>query len=362
MFKHIYNISTGILTLSIDHGDPNEFFRVEARHNPKRGFLFVSKILGKHIPVNSLVMNNIYEKLAEKSIKSIDINKKTLVIGMAETATLLGFGVYQKISDYFEDKSLISYIQSTRYPSDNALAFEEAHSHAPSQFIHLDTPDEYEQVILVDDELSTGNTFIGFENILFSNMKNLNEISWICLTDFRKFDVKNTQKNTNLVTSLLSGEWNFEWSNRPQSLPSACENINSVDPSKICSLGRYKEITNNNLSIPEKVIEKINNISPTGNVLIVGSGEFMPLPYLLLEYIKKNYKIDNISFQATTRSPALMNGLSWECDHYEEGVKQYIYNYNHSDYDSVILCVETENNYIVQNMSKDMNSEVIFWK
>jgi len=362
MSEHIYNIPTGKLTLNVEYGNPDDFFRVEARHNPKRGFLFVSKVLGKHIAVNSSKMECIYKELSDKAIKAIDSNKKTLVIGMAETATLLGFGVYQELNNQFDNKSLINYIQSTRYPADNALPFEEAHSHAPSQFIHLENAESYEQVVLVDDELSTGNTFVGFEKILFDNMKNLKKITWVCLTDFRKKDIKSTQKDINDVSSLLSGEWEFEWLNRPHSLPSSCENINNVNYKSICDLGRYHQINNDNLSIPENVIAQINQISPKGNILIVGSGEFMPLPYVLLKHIKDNFATDNIFFQATTRSPALMKGLSWECDHYKEGVKQYIYNYNHDDYDQVILCVETENNEIVQKMSNDMKSEIIFWK
>lgn len=362
MTQYIYNIPTGKLTLNVEYGNPDDFFKVEARHNPKRGFLFVSKVLGKHIAVNSSKMEEIYQSLSEKAICSIDKNKNTLVIGMAETATLLGFGVYQKLNEMFEDKSLISYVQSTRYPAENALPFEESHSHAPSQFIHLDNPESYEQVILVDDELSTGNTFVGFEKILFENMINLKNISWVCLTDFRKESIKKTQKDKKDVTCLLSGEWDFEWSDRPQSLPSSCENINSVDCKDICSLGRYQKINKDNLSIPSSVIEQINKIAPKGNVLVVGSGEFMPLPYILLDYIKNNFSTDNVFFQATTRSPALMKGLSWECDHYKEGVRQYIYNYEHVDYDKVILCVETENNDIVQKMIMDMKSEVIFWK
>lgn len=362
MSQHIYNIPTGKLTLNVKYGNPDDYFRVEARHNPKRGFLFVSKVLGKHIAVDSNRMEEIYVQLAEKTIKSIKTDKKTLVIGMAETATLLGFGVYQKLSNHFIDKSLINYLQSTRYPANNALPFEEAHSHAPSQFIHLTNSDLYEQVILVDDELSTGNTFIGFEKILFENMANLQKISWVCLTDFRKEEIKKTQKNENDVISLLSGEWEFEWSDRPKSLPSTCENINSVKHTDICPLGRYNMINSENLSIPLNVLEQISKISPKGDVLIVGSGEFMPLPYVLLEHIKKNFPVKNAYFQATTRSPALMKGLSWECDHYKEGVKQYIYNYDYLKYDKVIFCIETEKNDVVEQMIEDMKSDIVLWK
>lgn len=362
MSEHIYNIPTGVLTLNIDSGNPDHLFRVEARNNPKRGFLFVSKVLGKHIAVNSHQMDTIYSCLAEKAILPLDRNKKTLVIGMAETATLLGFGVYSKLKNFFSDKSLISYLQSTRYPADNALPFEEAHSHAPSQFIHLNNPGQYEQVVLVDDELSTGNTFVGFEKILSAEMKNVSKITWVCLTDFRKSDIKATQKPFADTTSLLTGEWSFEWKNRPESLPSACENINSVKANDIHHAGRYDTINQDSYNLEDHVIENIKSIQPKGRVLVVGSGEFMPLPYVLLEHVKENYNVADVFFQATTRSPALMKGLFWECDHYREGVTQYIYNYDRADYDTVLLCVETESNEIVRKMAEDMGAEIISWK
>lgn len=363
MIKKIHKIKTGNLTLKIKEGDPNEFFNVEARNNPKRGFLFVSKVLGKHIAVNIEKMEEIHTLLSNKAISSINRDKKTLVIGMAETATLLGFGVYKKIARYFNNPRLINYIQSTRYPSDGAIPFEESHSHAPSQFIHLNNPDSYEQVVLVDDELSTGNTFVGFEKILFERMKNLKKITWICLTDFRKKEVKKTQKKKKDVACLLSGEWEFEWKNKPESLPSACENINSVDPKKICSLGRYTEFDwFNNNRVDPYIKQQIEEIAPKGKVLVLGTGEFMPLPYLVLKHIQSEYQLEDLYFQATTRSPAMMPKLEWEVDHYREGVRQYLYNYHPENYDTIILCVETETNAIVEKMAQDLNAKIIFCK
>lgn len=86
----------------------------------------------------------------------------------------------------------------------------------------------------------------------------------------------------------------------------------------------------------------------------------MPIPYLVLKHIKETCPIEEIYFQATTRSPSFMKGFSWDIDHYKEGVKQYLYNYNFNDYDQVILCVETGDNEIVKKMSKDLSAFVLF--
>jgi NADH:ubiquinone oxidoreductase subunit B-like Fe-S oxidoreductase len=43
-----------------------DLFDIAERRNPKRAFLFVSKVLGRHIPVSPQVMRNVYTQLAEQ--------------------------------------------------------------------------------------------------------------------------------------------------------------------------------------------------------------------------------------------------------------------------------------------------------
>ena len=61
--------------------------------NPKRAFLFVSKVLGRHIPVSPSIMRHAFTDLAE--LVPDDLPEPVLVIGMAETAVGLGAGVHQ---------------------------------------------------------------------------------------------------------------------------------------------------------------------------------------------------------------------------------------------------------------------------
>ena len=44
-------LSTGTLSLSISNSMQDGLFRIAERQNPKRAFLFVSTVLGRHIPV-----------------------------------------------------------------------------------------------------------------------------------------------------------------------------------------------------------------------------------------------------------------------------------------------------------------------
>lgn len=159
------------------------------RVNPKRAHLLVSKVLGKHIPVNPHLIvassqilavmvdeklsgddhgsDNLLELLHHsikyddvsrlmEALDSVSLTSEPVVAGYAETATALGAIVAEFLDAY--------YIHSTRYPDADSVnygKFEESHSHASSHDI---TPADAsylnsgQPVVLVDDELTTGNT------------------------------------------------------------------------------------------------------------------------------------------------------------------------------------------------------------
>ncbi|MDQ7085462.1 MAG: phosphoribosyltransferase domain-containing protein [Sulfurovum sp.] len=139
-----------------------------SRINKKRGFLFVSKVLGKHLPTKPSTMQNTYQALASLIPTS---SQPTLFIGFAETATALGQGVFEEanVSNSF-------YIHSTRFQTSQKVffSFYEEHCHAPSHIFYEPKDEELkvllgkiERVILIDDEVSTGNT----ANNLVNEMK-----------------------------------------------------------------------------------------------------------------------------------------------------------------------------------------------
>ncbi|WP_020560565.1 phosphoribosyltransferase domain-containing protein [Thiofilum flexile] len=85
-------LTTGTLTLHIasQHSTytPYDLFGFAERRNPKRSFLFVSKVLGRHIPVAPSLMRRATDTLAQ--LIPDDLPTPLLVIGMAETAIALG--------------------------------------------------------------------------------------------------------------------------------------------------------------------------------------------------------------------------------------------------------------------------------
>ena len=143
------------------------------RINPKRAFLFVSKVLGRHIPVAPNIMRSAFTDLA--NLVPSDLPQPILVIGMAETAVGLSAGVHQALQTRYPQALLLN---STRHAqhgessdpkgTDSLLTtFCEDHSHA-SQHLIYPSKDSVTQsqllasktLIMVDDEASTGNTCV----------------------------------------------------------------------------------------------------------------------------------------------------------------------------------------------------------
>jgi hypothetical protein len=163
----------------------DDLFTMAARINKKRTFLFVSKVLGKHLPIDANKGLTTAALLAVRfleSIKGLECREKErlllsfqqggefmdqpfiplhinpIVIGFAETATALGhafFSCFQN-ADYFH---------TTREELENqtpGITFEEEHSHATSHrcYVAPELLQNNREIILVDDEMTTGKTAI----------------------------------------------------------------------------------------------------------------------------------------------------------------------------------------------------------
>lgn len=363
---HRFELDTGVLSLDVPADARAEaFFQVAARRNPKRGFLFVSTLLGKHLPVSVGTMRASYDRLADRVLPNVQGD--VLVIGMAETATLLGFGVYDSLARR-RPGSRTFFVHSTRYRlGPDACSFEESHSHAPQQWLHgLDDVRlrSVRHVVLVDDELSTGNTFLNLDVVLRQHLPALERTVWCCLTDFRSQTVRDAQPDRPVV-SLLHGHWSFEWTQRPVAVPSA--EGRPVCPSVLLGGGgpnvHARRVIEHNGVPPmagfAMVQDRLAALNLRGRILVLGTGEFMPLPWAMAEALQNQPGVTSVVFQATTRSPALMPGLGWREDHYGEGIPQYLYNHRPEHYDHAVLCVETPLNAQVLAMAESLGAHPV---
>ncbi|MFT3660663.1 MAG: phosphoribosyltransferase [Gordonia sp. (in: high G+C Gram-positive bacteria)] len=134
------------------------------RRNPRRAHLLVSHVLGKHVPVPPNRVRGAADALGDLVVARLgaDAAAASTVLGFAETATGLGHCVAERMQ-------AACCLHSTRR-TDPAVTvhggFEEGHSHATSHQLQpssaaLLAPGDGGWTVLVDDEISTGNTALG---------------------------------------------------------------------------------------------------------------------------------------------------------------------------------------------------------
>lgn len=132
-------------------------------NNPKRKYLVVNRLQGKHIPVKPSEALALFRALAD-TLPSSYKEETLLVIGFAETATAIGAAVAAELGT--------DYIQTTRelVPDVDYLYFSEEHSHATEQKLvknDIDTAVKtIDRILFVEDEVTTGKTILNIIDII----------------------------------------------------------------------------------------------------------------------------------------------------------------------------------------------------
>jgi len=333
------NLKTGTLHIE-DNLELNSLVSFGSRINKKRGFFFISKVTGKHLPVRPKKIKETHKKMADLIPQS---DKLTLFIGFAEAAVSLGQGVFE---EYNSSNSF--YLQTTRYKTshDILLSFQEEHSHAPSHILYKPLDKELQskiknvrRIILIEDEITTGNTANNFIKELQKSFENVDDFSLYSILDW------STQKYNNFKTySLYKGQYRFKENNHIvnntiKSISNEDKNLDDIIPYNFSRYGIGKLDQN----IGDYVsIEKFKN----KKVLVLGTSEFTYLPYLLALHLENN-NIDTY-YQSTTRSPINIDGeiiskLDF-FDNYTENIDNFLYNVIDKEYDDIIICYETTSN------------------
>ena len=351
MIKHI-DLSRGRISVTVNHHHPewklDDLLSFAERINPKRAFLFVSKVLGKHIPVAPSVMQKSYQDLAALIPKNLPY--PISVIGMAETAVGLGAGFYRELKPDFGENAIFFF--TTRHPVETLPTlglFLEEHSHAQDQFI-LSSHDAIKHqhilssktLILVDDEISTGKTF---RNLILSlkksGLEHVERIILVTLVNWAEQHLVTDDLGIPVeVVSLLHGHW--QWQDNNKEIDIQMPNVSSTQQQsqKIIAPNDWgREPT----FLECSVWQKIESIQAHEKVLVLGSGEFTWIPFLMAEQLEKQGV--EVYFSSTTRSP-IMQGQSIESiclfkDNYGLNMNNYAYNVKHQEFDRVFLIIET---------------------
>lgn len=346
-------LPTGTLDLRIDSGaaELDALLGFAARANAKRGFLFLSKVLGKHWPARPIDMLTVHERLAA----TVPQFKGAVVfIAMAETAIGLGQGVFEAwLRAHPQQEAL--FLHTTRYRVGDGplIEFEEAHSHAPRQFLH--TPQEPElrnlllaarTLVLVDDEASTGNTFVNLAAACRRLNPGLERVHLATITNFMgraATDALDGRFGMPVTSgALVEGEFTFAQGALPPDQGAAQRYEEHVDRGASSAFGRLGSARA--LRSPEGLAARLaGEFAPGSRVLVLGTGEFMHMSTLLGAALQR-HGVD-VVVQSTTRSPILTWGAVEHAltfpDNYGEGIANYLYNVAPGQYDHVLACHET---------------------
>jgi hypothetical protein len=364
-------LESGLLSLRIDRADLplDELCGFASRRSKKRGFVFVSKVLGKHVPVRPHVMRKTQQLLSEK----LQLDEPSLFIGMAETATALGQGVYESyLQSHPEEQHL--YLQSTRYRLNQPLLlqFEETHSHATELWLHqpidpLDQSmiDTVRSLVLVDDEISTGKTLLHLAEAFRNKHPKLEKVYFVSLIDWLGEENRSLLQTQLPIPiffhSLLEGSYRFQENGSfdPGIAPSAVGNgdfKDSILPEQFGRLGVSRKL---NLPL-DYMIEELNLIE-NDRVLVLGTGEFSYPPFLLAEELEKRGY--DVRFHTSTRSPLRPGGILGNAlqftDNYHDEIPNYLYNANPEAYDQIFVGYETNPIPSSHQLAELLNAKVI---
>ncbi|MBT0671474.1 phosphoribosyltransferase domain-containing protein [Novosphingobium profundi] len=322
-------LATGHLKLSVENGpEIDDYCDFAARANPKRGFLIVSKVLGRHLPARPDAMRSTMADLAQSL--PADLPQPIVFLGMAETATALGQGVFAAYQALHPSSSSI-YLQTARQTVHDAMTiarFEEGHSHATSHLVQVcdanlaDIVKSARSLVIIDDESSTGNTFVSAAEGILPAMPMLERIETCCITDWSGGAYLARMPRSSQRHSILSGsmEWTAGSTMAPPKLAAGSNGSGTAPAGGMRSRSGLRR--------PEASSRPPVNCHPGERILVLGDGEHSYEALLIAEEIETQGGLAAV--QSITRTPAILGDamatVSQFTDAYGSGAPCFLYN------------------------------------
>ena len=342
MTARVYAIPGGFLHIHtlLERMPLDALLGFAARTNPRRPFLFVSKVLGRHIPCRPSFMRETYRLLAQDLA---DAPGPLWTIGMAETATGLAAGVADTLARA-HGRADVSFHHTTRMPLNlKPLAeFCEAHSHARSHLLYgphswlVGAFRHTRTLVIVDDEISTGRTLAELAERTLPSMPHVERVAIVTLANWldpesrQAIEVRVRRDGSALTTSwhtLLAGTFAFEPNAdfHPGTMPANVEATGAPQWARE-DLGR-RGIAVPRGGFPTPAID-LDGLEPDRPIAMVGTGECAFQPFLLAESLERTgYRV---TVQCTSRSPVQVGGAiaaTLPCpDPYGQSVGYYLHN------------------------------------
>lgn len=285
---------------------------------------------------------------------------------MAETATGLGHSVFHHF-----DKAY--YLHTTREEIMGvapAFVFEEEHSHATSHKVYAQAEmlEDAETIVLIDDEISTGNTLLNLISALNSQFPGKDYIS-LSILDWRsksqKQKLEEMAKTHNLkidVLALLSGEFDLNHSESPEEKEMSCLNgsgnripnrsmqIQAIESQSVTGqqylpfTGRFGLISSTHLEIEEWAEQVAKAVPSSKKPLVIGIGENMYLPLRFALALGEEALVQTATrspiFAADEKEYPIKEKVRFKLPDAED-VNQFLYNIGRLDVDRIYLLAES---------------------
>ncbi|UBV44617.1 phosphoribosyltransferase family protein (plasmid) [Deinococcus taeanensis] len=311
------------------------------RENPRRGFLFVSRVLGKHIPVAPSRAAQVWQALADR----LPPLTHPHFIGLAETATALGEGVFRAWQAR-HPASPGTFQHTTRYQLEGQLLlrFDEPHSHAPSHLLYDPGPParRARELVLIDDELSTGTTLQNLAAAWTARHPQVERVVLVSLTDWcpRREALAAALPTPVEFVSLTRGTYQF--SPRPGWSPPALPPVTGNGADKTRLLAPVSARLGHQVDPDLPAVTAALDLQPGARVLVLGTGEYQFPPAQLAQALESAGHA--VHWSATTRSP-ILPGLAITArvafsDNVGDGIANYLYNVHPQQYDRILVAYE----------------------
>jgi hypothetical protein len=334
-----------------------------ARRNRRRGHLIVSRVLGRHLACRPSAMRAASNALSAKL--PTDLPGPVLIVGLAETAVCLGQSLHE-VYRARRGREDVVFLHSTRQQLDAPLLarFDEAHSHAPAHLLHhgrspevRDAIEAARSLVLVDDEASTGATFVQLAGVLQARLRKLRTLHTAVLTDWSDGSWRARVGMPGRSHSLLDGTLRFvpDSDQAHEAAPAAAAGF-GVAPTDV-NFGRQGR-----LDVATEVDAMAERVRwrPGRPLLVVGSGEFTYPPFRVAERLEQAGA--DVWMQSLSRSPIQLGGpirsVLHAADDYGSGAPMQLY--NAADWPGdVVVCHETPSGSVDPSLVKALDAQVL---
>ncbi len=341
--------------------------------NPKRNYLLVNPLQGKHLPVRPRASLEMMWELGRRL--SEEFPETGLIIGFAETATAIG----AMAAACFGPDCV--YIHTTRepLPEGTAVLFQEEHSHAVEQALYCQEMESWlkwtETVIFIDDELSTGKTLINIIEQLAARFPALREKKLVAASILNRLTPENEARFASIgITSrylvklpdedytAMASRFCVAEAAEPESSPLEWKYIPTSLYNPRLGVLAYDYLDACRRKAGELLTRFRKELDPSGKILVLGTEECMFPALILGAELEQTGGFSHVRCHATTRSPIGISGQEGYPIQkgfrlkslYNESRKTFLYNLE--NYDAALIVSDGSNETGLNTVSRALNA------